>query len=66
MRTEDLCVEDVVAERHRIQSEIEDLTDRLHALAGRCSHKHMDGSDATIGVPVSAERFCRTCGAQFD
>jgi len=54
-----LCVEDVKAERER-------LTQEMGELSRRCSHKHRDGSDATVGVPVSGERFCRTCGGQFD
>lgn len=31
-----------------------------------CSHKRADGSDYTVGVPVSAERWCDACKAQFD
>lgn len=31
-----------------------------------CSHKTADGFDATVGVPVSGERWCNACKAQFD
>lgn len=36
------------------------------AIQRRCSHKYPDGTDASVGVPVSGERFCKTCGAQWD
>ena len=39
------------------------LTQVRHHL---CSHKRADGTDATVGVPVSGERWCDACRAQFD
>jgi hypothetical protein len=53
-----LCVEDVRAERERLQQ-------ALNRLPERCSHTWRDGS--TAKVPCGqGETFCRTCGGQFD
>jgi len=60
-----------IAERHRILANLREISTEQNHLAARqlkelCSHKYEDGKDATAGVPVSGERWCRTCGSQFD
>lgn len=61
-------VRDVVRQIHRMEDAFygarETLMKRMRYYL--CSHKHPDGSDATTGVPVSGERWCDACKAQFD
>lgn len=42
------------------------LEEQQKDLRKRCSHQYKDGRDATVGVPVSGERWCAHCGSQHD
>lgn len=53
---------------HRMDEVFSSTKDTLHQQIRNhlCSHKYADGTDATTGVPVSGERWCNACKAQFD
>lgn len=68
---ERLSVEQVAARHRTLEILQRGYIDQQH-LAGLqlrelCSHRYDDdGKDASSGVPVSGERWCRTCGSQYD
>lgn len=65
-----LSVEQVAEINRTVDAMLPVFTDQKnlkhHQLRQLCSHAYADGKDASSGVPVSGERWCRTCGSQYD